>query len=203
VGYFSVLGDTFLYFLYLPITFNDVVKTGLSVFFPFIVALLVFKPILIDPAFNGRFPGPGILLTAAIAVLISNLLYFAMFIDSPNAGYAVASECVFYVSLVLCFFSIVYYFASEYSQQFILSIFFASLIPLSLLFGIIDAKITNYSILKEAKSQILLNSDKVVRANILRSFDKGMFLMINNTNNINFVSWSEIKEVKFKKVTGF
>jgi hypothetical protein len=187
----------------LPITFNDIIKTGLSVLFPFIVALLVFKPILIDPAFNGRFPGPGILLTVAIAVLVSNLLYFAIFIDSSNAGYSLASECFFYVSLALCFFSIVYYFASEYSQQFILSIFFISLIPLAFLSGVIDAKITNYSILREAKSQILLNSDKVVRANILRSFDKGMFLMINNTNNINFISWDKIKEVKFKKVTGF
>lgn len=203
VGYFSTFGDTFWYFLYLPITFYDIVKTGLAMLLPFLLMLIVCKPVLVDPAFNGRFPGPKILLTVAVAVLLSNLLYFAIFINSSNLNYALVSECFFYISSVLCFFAVVYYFASEYSQQFVLSIFFAGLIPLAFLFGVVDAKIAVNSTARGTKSQILLSNSKVVSANILRSFDKGMFLIIDNPSSINFVSWSEIKEVKFRKISSF
>lgn len=203
VGYFSVFGDTFWYLLYLPVTFHDIVKTGLAMLFPFLVMLLIFKPVLIDPAFNAKFPGPRILLTVAVAVLASNLLYFAIFIDSADRTYALVFECLFYICSALCFFAIIYYFASECSQQLLLSIFFASLLPLSFLFGVVDAKIAANSAIKDSKSQILLTNDKIVSANILRSFDSGMFLIINNTTSINFVSWDEVKEVKFKKVSSF
>ena len=82
-------------------------------------------------------------------------------------------------------------------------VFFCSLIPISYLVGWANAKADIISTPNEAKSRILLKSNKAVSAKILRSFDKGMFVIIgSSTSGVNFISWDEIKEIKFKKVTG-
>jgi hypothetical protein len=85
----------------------------------------------------------------------------------------------------------------------LLIIFYASLILIALLIGLVDAKIMLNAKQNEAKSQILFKDEKVISANVVRSFDKGLFLIIDKKTGINFISWDEIKEVKFKKVGGF
>lgn len=204
IAYFNTLGDSIWYFFYIPITVSDMIKTGLAVCIPMLATLLVFKPILIDPAFNRKPPSPRALFISAVLVLVSNLFYFTIFIDSPDHNYSLISESAFYIFSFICLLVIVYYFSSELSQTSLLAIFFISLIPIAFLIGVIDAKFTIISSTSDAKSQILLDSNKVVNANVLRSFDKGIFLIINNnTSNVNFISWDEIKEIKFKKVTSF
>ena len=203
IGYFGTLGDSFWYALYVPITIFDIIKTGFVMAIPLIFILLAFKPVLINPAFKNEFPGAYVLLFVAAMVMVSNLLYFTVFIDSPNQTLSIISEASFYIFAIVCVIAIVYYLFTTASPQFLMIIFLVSLLPISLIVGIVDAKIAINSNSKNAKSQILLKNDIVINANILRSFDKGMFVIISNASSFHFVSWDEIKEVKFKKVSGF
>ena len=139
----------------------------------------------------------------AIALLACNFSYFTISVNSYDKIYSLISEALLYVFSITCFFSIVYYFARSQSPQLLITVFFLSLIPVSFFIGWIDAKLDIESFSSEAKSKILLNSDKIVSAKILRSFEKGILIMTENSNSINFISWDQIKEAKFKKVSSF
>ena len=138
----------------------------------------------------------------AILVLATNLSYFVVFADMPNRIFSLISEVLFYAFTIIGFFGILYHFIKDQSRQLIMVIFFCSIIPISLLIGWVNAKIDIRSVSNEAKSRILLKSNKAVSAKILRSFEKGMFVIIGSNTGVNFISWDEIKEVKFKKVSG-
>jgi len=201
LAYFNTFGDSYSYFLYVPMGFADIIKTGLVSFLLVSIFLIIFKPIFLDPAFQGEFPGPTTLLVLSALVFISNLLYFVIFTNSREI-YSMVSELLFYCFSLVCFFGILYFFTKDKSQQFLLVIFFCSLIPISLLVGWINARIDISNASDEAKSKILLKSNKVVSAKILRSFEKGIFVLIKSDTDINFIAWDEIKEAKFKRVSG-
>ncbi len=203
IGYFGTLGDSLWYFLYVPITAYDIVKTGLVMIIPLILILMIFKPILINPAFNGIFPSANILLIMTILVLVSNLFYFVILSDSQNRSLSLIVEVMFYIFSSVCFISIVYYFFTNASPQSLMVIFFLSLIPITFCIGVVDAKISIISTRTETKSRILLQNDTIISANVLRSVDKGIFVIINNTASIDFITWDQIKRVKFKKVNAF
>ena len=200
IGYFTTLGDSLWYFFYVPITLIDIIKVGLVMLIPLILILWVFKPLIVNPAFGGDFPRPNLLLTIAGLVLVSNFLYFVFFIDSQNKSLSLISEIAFYIFSIICLITVVYYFLNNASEHSLLTIFFISLIPITFIIGMIDAKISINFNKTETKSQILMKSNNVVNANILRSFEKGVFVMINNTNSFHFIGWDEVKEIKFKKV---
>jgi hypothetical protein len=204
IGYFAVFGNSWWYFFYVPTSIFDIIKTGLIMIVPLAIILLIFKPILINPAFRGIFPGPNILLSMAALVLASNVLHLVIFADSQNKPLSLVLEGSFYLFALMCFMTILYYFLTEVSPQSLMAIFFVSLVPLSYFIGVINAKIDINSTLYSNKSQILLTNDNVVSANILRSFDKGVFVITDSfANSINFITWDSIKEVKFKKIYNF
>jgi len=203
VGYFSVFGNSWRYFFYVPTSIFDIIKTGLMMIVPLAIILLIFKPILINPAFKGIFPSPNILLIMATLVLASNLLYLVIFADSQNRLLVLILESSFYIFSIMCFLIIIYYFLTELSQQSLMIIFFISLIPISYFIGLVNAKIDINSSFYSPKSQILLKNDNVISTNILRSLDKGILVMTDSAANINFIIWDEIKEVKFKKIYNF
>ena len=203
IGYFAVFGNSWWYFFYVPSSIFDIIKTGLAMIVPLTIILLIFKSALIDPPFRGVFPGPNTLLIIAALVLATNLLYLVIFVDSQNKLLSLVLEFLFYICVLICFITILYYFLTELSPQSLMVIFFISLIPMSYIIGLVNAKIDINSSLYSNKSQILLKNDNVISANILRSFDKGMFVMTDSAANINFITWDEIKEVKFKKVYNF
>jgi hypothetical protein len=203
IGYFSVFGNSWWYFFYIPTSIFDIIKTGLMMIVPLAIILLIFKKILINPAFNGAFPSPNILLTMAALVLLSNLLYLVIFADSQNRLFSLILEASFYIFSIICFITIIYYFLTELAPQSLMSIFFVSLIPICYIIGLINAKIDINSSFYSNKSQILLVNNNVVSANILRSFDKGIFVMTDSAANLNFIIWDEIKEIKFRKNYNF
>lgn len=203
VGYFGTLGGSLWYFFYVPTSFFDIIKTGLMMLFALILILMVFKPILINPVFNNRFPGGVVLLMMATLVLASNFLHFSVFANSQNRSLSLVFEVMFYMFALVCFIAIVYYFLINALPQHLLTAFFLSLIPISFVIGVIDAKVSINASYHETKSYIILKNDKVVSANVLRSFDKGMFVIMGSPSNIDFIVWDQIKGVKFKKVSGF
>ncbi len=125
-----------------------------------------------------------------------------MIFTNPKEIFSLVSELLFYTFSLVCFFGILYFFTKDKPQQFLLVIFFCSLVPISLLVGWVNARIDISNASNEAKSKILLKSNKVVSAKILRSFEKGIFVLVKNDTDINFISWDEIKEAKFKRVSG-
>ncbi len=203
IGYFSAVGGSMRYFFFVPTSFFDVVKSGLGMAIPLLLILLIFKPILINPVFSNSFPSASILLAMAIAVLVSNFLYFSIFSDSQNRLLALISEVSFYLFALVCFVAIVYYFLNNISPQYLIVIFFLSVVSITFLIGVVDAKIGISSSYKDVKSQILLKNDKVINANILRSVDKGIFIIIGNASSIDFIAWDESKGVKYRKVSVF
>lgn len=202
VAYFATLGDSMWYFFYIPSSIFDIIKTGLMMLLPLIIVLIIFKPILVNPAFTGNFPSGTVLLIMAALVLASNFLYVLVSPNLQNKSLVLAFEILFYIAALVCFIAIVYYFSADKSPQFLMIIFLLSLIPTAFLIGVADAKISVNAVYSETKSQILLSSDKVISAKILRSFDKGMLMMVN-VSSVNFVAWDGIKEVKFKRVGSF
>jgi hypothetical protein len=72
------------------------------------------------------------------------------------------------------------------------------LVLLSFLVGVVDAKIAINSGDDYLKSQILLKNDRVIKADILRSGGKGIFIKTGKAQRIDFISWDEVKGVKFR-----
>ena len=202
LSYFYTFGDSLSFFLYVPITFVDLLKTGLMSFLFVIIFLLIFKNIFIDPVFKGEFPNVVILLIISALVFISNLFYFLILDQDPNNSYYFISEMAFFAFSLVAFFGILYFFAREQSKEFLLVAFFSSMILISFFIGWLTARVDMNSAPFESKSKILLNNDKIISASILRSFDKGILVLLSTNSDINFIPWSEIKEAKFKKVTG-
>jgi hypothetical protein len=203
IGYFGTLGDSLWYFFYIPTSIFDIIKTGLIMLFPLIIVLMVFKPFFINPAFDNGFPTGTALLVMAVLVLASNFIYSLISSSSQNRPLILSFEILFYLSTIVCVFAIIYYFLTNSSPQALMIVFLLSLIPVAFLIGIADAKESINSRYSETKSQILLKSDKIISAKILRSFDKGLFVMTDSASNLNFIIWDEIKEIKFKKVYNF
>ena len=115
IGYFAVFGNSWWYFFYVPTSIFDIIKTGLMMIVPLTIILLIFKKILIDPAFSGIFPSPNILLTMAVLVLASNLLYLVIFADTQNKLLSLFLEASFYLFVIICFMTIFYYFLHVFS----------------------------------------------------------------------------------------
>ncbi|MFT6077242.1 MAG: hypothetical protein ACJATU_000437 [Rickettsiales bacterium] len=199
VGYFTIAGGSLSYFSHMPITFLDIIKTGFGVLIPLVLLLMIFKPILIDPAFKREFPTAPLLLVMAVAVFVTNFLYFAVFIYSPNQALSIISEMAFYIFALICLLTVVYYFSSSWGAEILVTIFFFSIIPLTFLIGVADAKFDTSTRYYESKTRILLGSDKVVRANVLRSFEKGVFVIMDKSGNVNFIPWNEIKAIKVSR----
>lgn len=205
IAYFGYFGDSILYFLYIPISFFDLVKTGLFMILPLFLFLVLFKPILINPVLSGKFASPTSLLLISVMALVCNLFYFGIFVDYYDQFNSMVFESLFYSFLLIFGIGITYYFCKDKSEKSIFLIFALTLFPVAFLLGFIDARFTSYFFTSESKSQILLKTDRIVSAKILRSFDSGIFIISSNQsaiNNINFIPWDEIKEVKFKKVSG-
>jgi len=141
-------------------------------------------------------------LVMAVLVLASNFIYSLISSSSQNRPLILSFEILFYLSIIVCVFAIIYYFLTNSSPQALMIVFLLSLVPVAFLIGIADAKESINSSYSETKSQILLKSDKIISAKILRSFDKGIFIMVN-ISSVNFIAWEDIKEIKFKKVGGF
>ena len=203
IGYFAVFGNSWWYFFYVPTSIFDIIKTGLMMIVPLAIILLIFKKILIDPAFSGIFPSPNILLIMAVLVLASNLLYLVIFADTQNKLLSLFLEASFYLFVIICFMTIFYYFLTELSEQSLIIVFFISLVPIAYFIGLINAKIDINSNSYGNKSQILLKNENVISSYVLRSFDKGILVMQNSSTNINFIMWDEVKEVKLKPVYNF
>ncbi|MFT6332907.1 MAG: hypothetical protein ACJAW3_001256 [Lentimonas sp.] len=202
IGYFNSLGGSLRYFFYVPVSFFDIISSGLWVSVMLSILLFIFKPILINPAFLGSFPNAAILLTIAVAVLLSNFLYFSIFSDSQNRMLALTFEVLFYLFATVCFIAILYYFLDGSATIAPLLVFVTSLIILSFLIGSIDAKIATTSNRSGSKSQILLKNDRVINAKVIRSVDKGIFILTGKALTVDFISWDEVKGVKFK-IEGF
>lgn len=203
IGYFNAIGDSLSYFFYIPIGFTDLIKTGLYASVAVLFFLTIAKTVMINPAFKTIFPSAKLILTTSAGVLICNLSYFSISINSYGKGLSLGAEALLYAFAITCFFSIVYHFCRAQSRQILFSIFLLSLIPTALLVGWFDAKLDLFNFSNEAKSKILLQNDKVITAKLLRSFDRGMLVMIDNSSNTNFITWDQIKEVKFKRVNSF
>jgi hypothetical protein len=131
------------------------------------------------------------------------MFYFLILDETYDSTYYLISELAFFASSLVAFFGILYFFSSGQSKNFLIGTFFASLVIISLFSGWLSAKFEIRQAPLENKSKILLTNDKVITAKILRSFDKGILVMLNKSQDINFISWNQIKEAKFKKVTGF
>lgn len=202
LAYFNTFGDSITFFLYVPMTFVDLLKTGLLSFLFTILFVIVFKNIFLDPVFKNEFPSVVTLVVLSALVFISNLFYFLILDQNYNNAYYFLSEIAFFGFSLVAFFGILYFFAREQSREFLITSFFASLILVSFFIGWLTAKIDLNAAPFESKSKILLNNDKVISASILRSFDKGILVLLSKNSDINFIPWSEIKEAKFKKVTG-
>ena len=198
VGYFSVLGGSLRYFFNVPITFLDVVNSGLWVGIILGIILFVFKPVLVNPAFAKIFPNATILLIMAVSVLLSNFLYFAIFSDSQNRMLALFFEVTFYGFAMLCFITLIYYFLDTNVPLAPFFVFVLSLVLLSYLIGVVDAKVAMNSDDQFSKSQILLKNDRVINANIVRSGGQGIFIKTDKAQRVDFISWDEIKGVKFR-----
>jgi len=203
IGYFNAIGDSITYFFYIPTGFTDLVKTGLYASVLVLLFLVLFKSVMINPAFKGIFPTAKLILWTSASVLICNLCYFSISINSYGKLLSLASEALLYVFAITCFFSITYHLCRNQSRQILFFIFLLSLIPTALFVGWLDAKLDVMNFSDEAKSKILLQNDKVITAKLLRSFDRGMLVMIDSSSNINFITWDQIKEVKFKRVNSF
>jgi len=203
IGYFNAIGESISYFFYIPTGFFDLIKTGLYASVMILFFLTISKSITIDPAFKGISPSPKVILASSAGVLICNLSYFTISINSYGKTLSLAAEALLYAFAIICFFSIIYHLCKTQSRQILFSIFLLSLIPTALFVGWVDAKLDLLNFSNEAKSKILLQNDKVITAKLLRSFDRGMLVMIDSSPNINFVTWDQIKEVKFKRVNSF
>lgn len=202
MSYFNTFGDAMSYFLYVPISFIDLLKTGFVALLFTAIFIGVFKHIFIDPVFNGEFPSVIMLLILSGLVFVSNLFYFLILDNNYASSYYFVSEVAFFAFSLVAFFGILYFFAREQSREFLLISFFCSMILVSFFIGWLAAKSDIRSTPFESKSKILLNSDRVISASILRSFDKGLLVLLGRNRDINFIPWSEIKEAKFKRVTG-
>ena len=202
VAYFYTFGDSVSFFLYTPVGVADIIKTGAVAFLYVMLFFLIFKNIFVDPVFNEEFPGVTTLLVLSILVFVSNLFYF-LILDEDNSTYYLLSELVFFASSLVAFFGILYFFSREQSKGFLAVVFLCSLFVVAFFVGWLSAKFDIKNALFESKSKILLEGDKIVSAKILRSFNKGILVMLNDDRDINFISWDQIKEAKFKKVTGF
>ena len=203
ISYFYTFGDSLSFFLYLPLGFTDLVRTGLVASLYVIIFLGVFKSIFIDPVFNDDFPTVSSLLFLSVLVFISNLFYFLILDPNYKSGFYLISELAFFAFSLVAFFGILYFFCRQQSKDFLMGCFVASLIGISFFVGWLSATFDINRAPFESKSKILLVGDKIITAKVLRSFDKGMLVMLNNSTDINFISWDQVKEAKFKKVTGF
>ncbi|MCE3255679.1 MAG: hypothetical protein K0R25_1173 [Rickettsiaceae bacterium] len=197
IGYFGTLGDSIWYFFYVPTTIFDIIKTGFMMIVPMTVLLLVFKPILLNPILKGELPSASFLMIMSVLVLISNFLYFAVFINSSNQSLSLLSEIAFYIFSLLCLIAVVYYFFLNTSPQILITIFLISLLPISLVIGLVDARIASDFSYIGNRSQILLQNNKVVSATILRSFEKGIFVKHGKLSAVHFISADRIQEIKF------
>jgi len=203
IAYFYTFGDAVAFFLYVPISFIDLVKTGLVAFLYAIIFLAIFKNIFVDPVFNNDFPSVTALLIISILVFVSNLFYFLILDASYGSTYYLIAELAFFTFSLVALFGVIYFFSREKSTNFLLGTFMSSLIMISFFTGWLSAKFDIEKAPFENKSKILLNGDKVISAKILRSFDKGILVILGKNSDINYISWDQIKEAKFKKVTGF
>jgi hypothetical protein len=203
IGYFYILGDSLRYFLYIPISLIDIIKTGLVLLFPLFIILIIFKPILISPIFKGSLPSGNILLVVTIILLVSILFYFVTFANTQEKMLYLAMETIFYLFSIICLAIIIYYFISGVAPQYFLIVFFLLLIPFSFTIGTTNAKFATIASVHETKSQITLKTNQVVSANILRNFDKGILIMNGNNKHTNFIAWDEIRWIKFKRVSSF
>jgi len=187
----------------MPISFTDIIKTGLVLITPLLIILIVFKPILINPILNRALPNGNIMLAMTMILLLTVLCYFIIFDNTNNKMLSLFMEAMFYIFATACFAIIVYYFMSGAAPQHFLLAFFLLLIPFSFAIGTLDAKFSSISSFYESKSRITLTNDQVVSANILRNFDKGILVMGINDKYTNFITWDEIKWIKFKEVNSF
>lgn len=204
VAYFYTFGDSINFFLYIPTGISDLVKTGLITSLYSVIFLLLFKNIFIDPVFNGEFPSVGTLLTLSALVFVSNLFYFLILDKNYGSGYYMISELSFFTFSIVAFFGILYFFVREQSVSFLIGCFLSSLIVIAFFCGWLTAKFDINTAPFENKSKFLLYGDKVITAKVIRSFDKGILVMLNDkSSDINFIAWDEIKEAKFKKTSGF
>lgn len=203
MAYFYTFGDALDFFLYIPVSILDLLKTGAMAFIYTTIFVVIFRNIFIDPVFNNDFPSVTTLLFLSVLVFVSNLFYFLILDASYDSNYYLISELAFFAFSLVAFFGILYFFSSEQSLNFLTGTFFASLIMISFFTGWLNAKFDIKKAPFESKSKILLTGDKVITAKILRSFDKGILVMLGKSNDINFISWDQIKEAKFKKVSGF
>lgn len=204
IGYFYTFGDTINFFFYIPIDLTDLIKTGLVTILYTTFFLVIFKNVFVDPVFNNSFPSVTTLLTLSVFVFISNLFYFLILDPTYNSTYYLISELAFFAFSLVAFFGILYFFIREQSKNFLLGCFFASLIAIAFFTGWLAAKFDINKAPFENKSKILLQGDKVITAKVLRSFDKGVLVMLGGKGtDINFIAWEQIKEAKFKRVSGF
>jgi hypothetical protein len=203
MAYFYAFGDALDFFLYIPMGILDLLKTGAMAFMYTMIFVAIFRNIFIDPVFNNEFPSVTTLLFLSVLVFISNLFYFLILDASYASNYYLISEIAFFAFSLVAFFGILYFFSREQSLNFLTGTFFASLIMIAFFTGWLSAKFDIKKAPFESKSKILLTSDKVITAKILRSFDKGILVMLGKSNDINFISWDQIKEAKFKKISGF
>ncbi len=202
MAYFYAFGDSLSFFLYVPIGFADLIKTGFVSLLFVLIFLGIFKNIFIDPVFNAEFPSIVTLLVLSALVFISNLFYFLILDKNYVTGYYFISEVAFFAFSLVAFFGILYFFSREQSKEFLTISFFVSMILISFFIGWMTAKSDLKSAPFESQSKILLTGDRVVSASILRSFDKGILVLLTRNSDINFIPWTEIKEAKLKKVTG-
>ncbi len=203
MAYFNSFGDSLNFFLYVPVGFIDLLKTGAVALLYASIFLIIFRKIFLNPVFSGEFPGVVTLLTLSILFLISNFFYLVILDPYGNKTFYLIAELAFWSLSLVTLFGLLYFFSSEQSDAFLAGSFFASLILIAFFVGWINAKFDIKKISNENRSKILLSSDKVISAKIIRSFEKGLLVIINNKGtDINFISWDRIKEAKFKRVTG-
>ncbi|MDA9231391.1 hypothetical protein N9O56_02350 [Rickettsiales bacterium] len=203
MAYFNSFGDSLNFFLYIPIGLIDLLKTGAISLLYGGLFLIVFRKIFLNPVFSGESPGIITLLILSTLVLVSNVLYFVILDAHSKSTFYLISELAFWSFSLVAFFGILYFFSSEQSEAFLAGTFFASLILIAFFVGWVNAKFDIKKIPYENRSKILLSSDKVISAKVIRSFEKGLLVVIGNRKtDINFISWDQIKEAKFKKVTG-
>jgi hypothetical protein len=203
IAYFHTFGGSLSFFLYIPMSFTDLVKTGLVASLYLIIYIIIFQNIFIDPVINKKFPSIIFLLVLSVLVFIINIVYFLVLEDKSDNIYNLIAELLFVTFTLTAFFGIIYFFLQEKSNNFLIITFIFSLIAVSWFTGFVDARIDIWKAPREGKSKILLVGDKIISAKVLRSFSKGILVMISKNSDINFISWDQIKEAKFKRVNKY
>jgi hypothetical protein len=139
------------------------------------------------------------LLVGVVAIFVTNFLYFAVFINSPNKSLSIISKMALYIFVLICLVATAYRTSSSWLTEIIETISLFSITPLNFLIVVSNAKFNTSNRYYESKTRILLGIKKVFRANVLRSFEKGVFVIMDKSGNVNFIPWNEIKAIKVSR----